>query len=93
MRALSRRRPAATDVRTRIEALLRAEFSLADVAITDATDLADELLIDSLAKVELAMVVEDELSIGLGDAALSEVRTFGDLCAAVTSRVGDRAAP
>ncbi|MDP9405988.1 MAG: phosphopantetheine-binding protein [Actinomycetota bacterium] len=77
-------------MRSRLEALLRTEFSLPDAAITDATDLADELLIDSLAKVELAMVVEDELSIGLGDAALSEVRTFGDLCAAVTGRVGRR---
>ncbi|MBA2530350.1 MAG: acyl carrier protein [Euzebyales bacterium] len=74
-------------VRERLQRLLRDEFGLCDAAITDTTDLAGDLLIDSLAKVELAMVVEDELSIGLADTELAEIRTFGELHAAVSARV------
>lgn len=78
------------EVRRRLEALLRAEFTLDDRPLTDDTGLASELLIDSLAMVELAMVVEDELEIGLGDTRVAEIRTFGHLCDAVSERVAGR---
>jgi acyl carrier protein len=81
------------DLNVCLEALVRAEFDLGDVPITAATDLGDDLLIDSLAKLELAMVVEDELDIGLRDAALADVVTFGDLCAAVARQLAARPSP
>lgn len=74
-------------VRERLEALVRFEFSVGPTPLTAATRLREDLLLDSLALVELVMVVEDEFSIGVGDADLADVRTFGDLCREVTERL------
>jgi acyl carrier protein len=81
------------DLRTWLAALLRAELGIGDVPLADGTALGDDLLLDSLATVELVMVVEDALDIGLADTAVADLRTFGDLHAAVTLRLGARRSP
>lgn len=75
---------AGTDARVR--AVVREEFGVGDGALEPDVPLAD-LLIDSLALVELVMVLEDTFDVGIGDGDLAELRTVGDLCAAVRRRV------
>lgn len=79
--------PAPTPVGPWLADLLRRELDLGSAPLHDGTRLVDDLLIDSLALVELAMVIEDELRIGLGDTTVAELATFGDLCAAVNARL------
>lgn len=71
-------------LRSQVGALVRDELGYGG-ELTGATNLAADLLVDSLAKVELAMVIEDALSIGITDRALADVRTFGDLCDAAAA--------
>jgi acyl carrier protein len=49
--------------------------------------LGEDLGVDSLAALELGMVLEDEFGIELPDDVLADVLTYGDLVAAVRSRV------
>ena len=71
----------------RLEALIRAEFDLGTQPLGPDTDLGADLLLDSLAKAELAMVIEDELSIGISDDDMAAVGSFADLCALVSERL------
>lgn len=80
---------AAAAVRARVAGLLATEFDLG-TAPADDTSLADDLLLDSLAVVELVMVVEDELDIGVADAEVAELRTFGDLWRTAAARIAAR---
>lgn len=52
--------------------------------------LAEDLGIDSLAAVELVMALEDLYDIRLPDEALADVHTYGDLVAALGSRLAVR---
>jgi acyl carrier protein len=52
--------------------------------------LGEDLCVDSLAAVELAMVLEDEFDIALPEEVLGCVRTFGDVVTLVQERVGNR---
>lgn len=49
--------------------------------------LGEDLGVDSLAAIELGMVLEDEFGISLPDDVLADIQTYGDLVAAVQSRV------
>jgi len=52
--------------------------------------LGEDLCVDSLAAVELAMVLEDEFDIALPEEVLGCVRTFGDVVSLVQARVEKR---
>lgn len=78
--------PAAA-VRATLAAIVCRELSVSPEGLDADTDLAGDLLLDSLAKVELAMVVEDALSVGLTDTEVGTIRTFGDLCDAVAAQL------
>jgi acyl carrier protein len=49
--------------------------------------LGEDLGVDSLAAIELGMVLEDEFGIELPDEVLADIFTYGDLLAAVRERV------
>ncbi|RDV06404.1 hypothetical protein DXH95_02975 [Sphingorhabdus pulchriflava] len=55
-----------------------------------ALRLSEDLRLDSLDQVLLAVAIEDELKVEISDGALAEARTIGDLiataCAALSSR-------
>lgn len=56
--------------------------------LRDDALLGEDLGVDSLAAIELAMVLEDTYSIRLPDDVLAEIRTYGDLAAAVARSAG-----
>ena len=47
--------------------------------LTDATSLADDLGLDSLAGIELATALEDRFALRITDDELASLRTYGDL--------------
>ena len=52
--------------------------------------LGEDLCVDSLAAIELAMVLEDEFDIALPEEVLACVRTYGDVVGLVQARVESR---
>lgn len=52
--------------------------------------LGEDLCVDSLAAVELAMVLEDEFDIALPEEVLGCVRTYGDVVSLVQHRIETR---
>ena len=63
---------------------VNADELTADVLLTD------DLAVDSLDFVELALALEGELAVAIPEAMLDAVRTFGDLVAAVEAAVRGR---
>ena len=57
--------------------------------IVPKADLTKDLAIDSLAKVELAMALEDSCNLTLSDEELGEVVTVGDIIALLESNLGN----
>jgi len=53
--------------------------------------LGEDLCVDSLAAIELAMVLEDEFDIALPEEVLGCVRTYGDMVNLVGEKVAGRA--
>ena len=53
--------------------------------------LGEDLCVDSLAAIELAMVLEDEFDIALPEEVVSCVRTYGDVVDLVDQKVTGRA--
>ena len=54
--------------------------------------LGEDLCVDSLAAIEMAMVLEDEFDIALPEEVLGCVRTYGDVVDIVRERVERRLA-
>ena len=52
--------------------------------------LGEDLCVDSLAAIELAMVLEDEFDIALPEEVIGCVRTYGDVVSLVGERVAAR---
>lgn len=63
----------------RVLGLVSKEFGV-DVGTVDRGTALDDLQLDSLARVELAMVLEDAFDVGVPDSELARVATIGDLC-------------
>ena len=70
------------DLRQRLEA-----FNKAGLTLTEATDIAADLSIDSVAVMDLIMEIEDKYDISSPMNALSEMRTIGDLVQAIVASV------
>jgi acyl carrier protein len=67
-----------------LASLIADELGVPASSLSPQTRFAEDLHIDSLTAVELVMVIEDELDIGLGNADMAQLATFGDLCRTVT---------
>lgn len=55
--------------------------------VQESTTFVDDLAVDSLALVEYAMALEDELHVRLSEDELAETRTVGDLLDLLVARV------
>ena len=55
--------------------------------VQESTSFVDDLAVDSLALVEYAMALEDELHVRLGEDELAETRTVGQLLDLLVERV------
>jgi acyl carrier protein len=56
--------------------------------VKDSSNLEDDLGYDDLDKVELSMMIEDELGIEMPDEDLDKIKTVGDLIGYVKSKLG-----
>ncbi|MEW6155287.1 MAG: phosphopantetheine-binding protein [Actinomycetota bacterium] len=84
--------PPATDVPGRLRWLLSAHLDVSPDRLEPDVRLGEDLCVDSLAAVELMMVVEDEFDISLPEAEVECLRTYGELLALVSSKAGAQAA-
>jgi acyl carrier protein len=71
-----------------VRRVLAAEFELDAGAIDEATHLVDDLDLDSVDAVALAVRLEEETDLALEEEALKALRTVGDVVGAVHGRLG-----
>ena len=67
----------------RLRAVVAEVLGLEPKELCSAISLGDELAVDSLDLVEMAIAVEDALAVSLPEHLLASVRTYGDLEAVV----------
>ena len=80
----------AGDVRSRLRSLVAAHLDVDPRRLVPDARLGQDLCVDSLAAIELTMVIEDEFDISLPEEVVADVRTYGDVLALVAERAGDR---
>ncbi|GAC1324723.1 MAG: hypothetical protein NVSMB13_06610 [Mycobacteriales bacterium] len=71
-----------------MRALVTAQLDIDPRRLTEGALLGEDLGVDSLAAIELGMVLEDEFAISLPDEVLAAVHTYGDLVHVVRARAG-----
>lgn len=71
-----------------VRRVLAAEFELDAASIDEATLLVDDLDLDSVDAVALAVRLEEETDLALEEEALKALRTVGDVVGAVHGRLG-----
>lgn len=72
----------------RILALVGAHLTVERTALQPQTRLDDDLGLDSLARLDLAMRLEDDLDVALPDGAVTEPLTVSELVDAVREALG-----
>jgi acyl carrier protein len=75
-----------TALEPRVRSVVAVHLDVDPDRLRPEARLGEDLCVDSLAAVELAMVLEDEFDITLPEEVLGCVRTFGD----VVTLVGER---
>jgi acyl carrier protein len=81
-----------TDVlESQLRRLVAAHLEVDPGRLVPEARLGQDLCIDSLAAVELTMVIEDEFDIALPEEVMADVRTYGDVLARVAERAGEHA--
>lgn len=78
--------PAPGDVPARLRWLVSAHLDVDLDRLQPDVRLGEDLCVDSLAAIELTMVIEDEFDISLPEEDVADVRTFGDILALVSAR-------
>ena len=76
------------DVQGRLQWLVSAHLDVDPDRLRPEVRLGEDLCVDSLAAIELTMVIEDEFDISLPESEVADVRTYGDVLALVTARTG-----
>jgi len=76
------------EVRSRISAALQ-EVVGRPVAISDSTDIVNDLGLDSLAVMNFVMALEDEYDISMPLDRMAEVQTVGDLVRTIEDLRGE----
>ena len=61
-----------------------------DAQITPQSRLTEDLCVDSLSRVDLLIVLEDEFDIALPENEVGDLNTFADLVSAVTGQLPSR---
>ncbi len=80
-----------TGMEPRVRTVVAVHLDVDPERLHAGARLGEDLCVDSLAAVELAMVLEDEFDIALPEEVLGCVRTYGDVVTLVQERVESRA--
>jgi acyl carrier protein len=75
-------------VEARVRSVVATHLDVEPARLTPRARLAEDLCLDSLATIELGLVLEESFAIRLPDDARQHILTFGDVVTAVTERVG-----
>lgn len=67
------------DVEARVKKLLQARLGMPEEALTSEARLVEDLEMDSLDSVELAIQMEKEFNIAIGEDLLTEITTVADI--------------
>jgi len=79
-----------TETEPRVRNVVAIHLDVDPGRLLPGARLGEDLCVDSLAAVELAMVLEDEFDIALPEEVLGCVRTYGDVVRLVQARVEKR---
>ena len=79
------------ELERRLRRLVAAHLDVHPRRLVPETRLGEDLCVDSLAAIELTMVIEDEFDIALPEEVVADVRTYGDVLALVAERAGEHA--
>ena len=79
-----------TSVEPRVRNVLAVHLDVESARLRPEARLGEDLCVDSLAAVALAMVLEDEFDIALPEEILGCVRTYGDVVTLVQEQVQSR---
>ena len=77
------------DFERRLQGLMSAHLDVDPSRLRLDCRLREDLCVDSLAAIELTMVIEDEFDISLPEEDVADVRTYGDVLALVEARAGN----
>ena len=79
------------ELESRLRRLVAAHLDVDPRRLVPDARLGQDLCVDSLAAIELTMVIEDEFDIALPEEVVADVRTYGDVFALVAERTGEHA--
>lgn len=79
-----------TNLEPRVRSVMAVHLDVESSRLQPDARLGEDLCVDSLAAVDLAMVLEDEFDIALPEEILGCVRTYGDVVSVVQEQVESR---
>ena len=79
-----------TETEPRVRSVVALHLDVDPERLHLGARLGEDLCVDSLAAIEMAMVLEDEFDIALPEEVLGCVRTYGDVVSLVAERVERR---
>lgn len=79
-----------SEMEPRVRSIVAIHLDVDPKRLQPEARLGEDLCVDSLAAIELAMVLEDEFDIALPEEVLGCVRTYGDMVNLVGEKVAGR---
>ena len=79
-----------TSLEARVRSVLATHLDVESARLRPEALLGEDLCVDSMGAVDLAMVLEDEFDITLPEEILGCVRTYGDVVTIVQEQVENR---
>jgi acyl carrier protein len=80
-----------SEMEPRVRSIVAIHLDVDPERLKPEARLGEDLCVDSLAAIDLAMVLEDEFDIALPEEVLGCVRTYGDMVDLVGEKVAGRA--
>jgi acyl carrier protein len=75
----------ADEIRAGLASILNDVADVSAEAVTDAASFTDDLDVDSLSMVEVAMAAEEKFGVKIPDDELPNLKTVGDVVAYITA--------
>lgn len=79
-----------SEMEPRVRSVVALHLDVDPARLQPGARLGEDLCVDSLAAIDMAMVLEDEFDITLPEEVLGCVRTYADVVTLVTERVEGR---
>ena len=79
-----------SDLEPKVRSIVAIHLDVDPNRLKPDARLGEDLCVDSLAAIELAMVLEDEFDIALPEEVLGCVLTYGDVVSVVGARIAGR---